>query len=214
MRETLNGVSRRVETDLRDRLFAHLQRMSAEFYDRYPTGDLMARTTNDLLAVRMVAGPGLMYLSDTVVRAAMVLPYMLHISPRLTGLALLPLARPSGRHGVLRPGHPPPDATRSRPPSPTSPARSTRTSPAPGSCAPIDRSRGDRALPDDKRRVRQPQSVTRAGLGRLPPAAGAARRARRRGGDLGRGSPGDRGHDDGRRVRRLRRRTWSRWCGR
>ncbi len=91
MREALNGVSRRIETDLRDRLFAHLQRLSAEFYDRYTTGDLMARSTNDLLAVRMVAGPGVMYLSDTVVRAAMVLPYLLHISPRLAGIALLPL---------------------------------------------------------------------------------------------------------------------------
>lgn len=91
MRETLNGVSRRVETDLRDRLYGHLQRLSAEFYDRYATGDLMARSTNDLLAVRMVAGPGVMYLSDTLVRAAMVLPYLLHISPSLAGIALLPL---------------------------------------------------------------------------------------------------------------------------
>jgi ATP-binding cassette, subfamily B, multidrug efflux pump len=91
MRQALNGVSRRIETDLRDRLFAHLQQMAAEFYDRFPTGDLMARSTNDLLAVRMVAGPGVMYLSDTVVRAAMVLPYLLHISPRLAGIALLPL---------------------------------------------------------------------------------------------------------------------------
>ena len=51
MRELLNSGSRRVETDLRDDLYGHLQRMSAEFYDRYPTGDVMARTTNDLLAV-------------------------------------------------------------------------------------------------------------------------------------------------------------------
>lgn len=91
MRMTLNSVSRRVETDLRDRLYQHLQRLSAAFYDRFQTGDLMARSTNDLLAVRMVAGPGLMYLSDTIVRTTLVLPYMLHISPRLTGLALLPL---------------------------------------------------------------------------------------------------------------------------
>ena len=48
MRELLNSGSRRVETDLRDHLYRHLQRMSAEFYDRYPTGDVMARTTNDL----------------------------------------------------------------------------------------------------------------------------------------------------------------------
>jgi len=100
MRMALNSVSRRIETDLRDRLYRHLQRLSAATYDRYPTGDLMARSTNDLLAVRMVAGPGVMYLSDTVVRAAMVLPYLLHISPKLAGIALLPLvALPLGMVG-------------------------------------------------------------------------------------------------------------------
>ena len=91
MRELLNSGSRRVETDLRDQLYVHLQRMSAEFYDRYPTGDVMARTTNDLLAVRMVAGPALMYLVDTSIRALLVAPAMVTISPRLTVLALLPL---------------------------------------------------------------------------------------------------------------------------
>jgi ATP-binding cassette subfamily B protein len=91
MRELLNSGSRRVETDLRDRLYRHLQRMSAEFYDRYPTGDVMARTTNDLLAVRMVAGPALMYLVDTSIRALLIAPAMLSISPRLTLLAFLPL---------------------------------------------------------------------------------------------------------------------------
>ncbi|HZA92387.1 MAG TPA: ABC transporter ATP-binding protein [Gemmatimonadales bacterium] len=91
MRELLNSGSRRVETDLRDHLYNHLQRMSAEFYDRYPTGDVMARTTNDLLAVRMVAGPALMYLVDTTVRALLIAPAMLAISPRLTLLALVPM---------------------------------------------------------------------------------------------------------------------------
>lgn len=91
MRELLNSGSRRVETDLRDHLFAHLQRMSAEFYDRYPTGDVMARATNDLLAVRMVAGPALMYLVDTIIRALLIAPAMFAISPHLTLLALLPL---------------------------------------------------------------------------------------------------------------------------
>src|SRR5215210_7299483 len=91
MRELLNSGSRRVETDLRDQLYVHLQRMSAEFYDRYPTGDVMARTTNDLLAVRMVAGPALMYLVDTTIRTLLVAPAMLAISPRLTLFALLPL---------------------------------------------------------------------------------------------------------------------------
>jgi ATP-binding cassette, subfamily B, multidrug efflux pump len=91
MRELLNSGSRRVETDLRDQLYGHLQRMSAEFYDRYPTGDVMARTTNDLLAVRMVAGPALMYLVDTSMRALLIAPAMAAISPRLTAVALLPL---------------------------------------------------------------------------------------------------------------------------
>jgi len=91
MRQLLNSGSRRVETDLRDRLYQHLQRMSAEFYDRYPTGDVMARTTNDLLAVRMVAGPALMYLVDTSIRTLLIAPAMATISPRLTALAFLPL---------------------------------------------------------------------------------------------------------------------------
>jgi ATP-binding cassette subfamily B protein len=65
--------------------------MSAEFYDRYSTGDVMARTTNDLLAVRMVAGPALMYLVDTTIRALFIAPAMVAISPRLTLLALIPL---------------------------------------------------------------------------------------------------------------------------
>jgi ATP-binding cassette, subfamily B, multidrug efflux pump len=91
MRELLNSGSRRVETDLRDQLYDHLQRMSAEFYDRYPTGDVMARTTNDLLAVRMVAGPALMYLVDTTIRGLLIAPAMVAISLQLTLLALVPL---------------------------------------------------------------------------------------------------------------------------
>jgi ATP-binding cassette, subfamily B, multidrug efflux pump len=91
MRELLNSGSRRVETDLRDQLYIHLQRMSAEFYDRYPTGDVMARTTNDLLAVRMVAGPALMYLVDTTIRGLFIAPAMVGISPTLALLALVPL---------------------------------------------------------------------------------------------------------------------------
>jgi ATP-binding cassette, subfamily B, multidrug efflux pump len=91
MRQLLNSGSRRVETDLRDHLYRHLQRMSAEFYDRFPTGDVMARTTNDLLAVRMVAGPALMYLVDTTIRALLIAPAMVAISPRLTLIAFVPL---------------------------------------------------------------------------------------------------------------------------
>jgi ATP-binding cassette subfamily B protein len=91
MRELLNSGSRRVETDLRDHLYQHLQRMAAEFYDRYPTGDVMARATNDLLAVRMVAGPALMYVVDTSIRGLLIAPAMIAISPRLALLTLFPL---------------------------------------------------------------------------------------------------------------------------
>ncbi len=92
MRELLNSGSRKVEYDLRNSLYGYLLGLSAEFYDRYPTGDVMSRTTNDLLAVRMVAGPALMYLVDTIVRGLLVVPVMVHMSPRLTLVALLPLA--------------------------------------------------------------------------------------------------------------------------
>jgi len=91
MRQLLNSGSRWVEFDLRNDLFRQLARLSPAFYDRSSTGELMARSTNDLLAARMTAGPALMYMVDTAVRIAMVLPAMLAMSPRLTGLALLPL---------------------------------------------------------------------------------------------------------------------------
>lgn len=91
MRDLLNSASRRVEYDLRNRLYAYIQELSSEFYDRYATGDVMARTTNDLLAVRMVAGPALMYLVDTLVRTLIVIPIMVSISPRLALVTLGPL---------------------------------------------------------------------------------------------------------------------------
>ncbi len=91
MRQTLNSGSRYVERDLRDALFVHLESLSSEFYDRSPTGDLMARLTNDLLAVRMAAGPAIMYLVDTAVRGGIIIPRMIGISPHLATLALLPM---------------------------------------------------------------------------------------------------------------------------
>jgi ATP-binding cassette subfamily B multidrug efflux pump len=90
MRHRWNGASREVETDLRAALFAHLMRLSAAFHQRHPVGDLMARATNDLLALRMVAGPAIMYLVDTTVRTVMIVPMMLTLSPSLTLWALLP----------------------------------------------------------------------------------------------------------------------------
>ena len=92
MRQLLNAASRRVETDLRDALFAHLERLSATFFDRHTSGDLIARATNDLQNVRMVAGPAFMYLVDTVALTAFIIPMMIATSPTLTGWVLIPLA--------------------------------------------------------------------------------------------------------------------------
>jgi ATP-binding cassette, subfamily B, multidrug efflux pump len=87
----LIGVSREIEFDLRNDLFTHLERLSYSFYQRTRTGDIMARATNDLNAVRMLAGPGIMYSANTVVFTAGALLFMLSISPRLTLFAFLPL---------------------------------------------------------------------------------------------------------------------------
>ena len=65
MRLLLIGVSRDLEFDLRNDLFAHLVDLSASFYQRFRTGDIMTRATSDLNAVRMMAGPGLMYWCET-----------------------------------------------------------------------------------------------------------------------------------------------------
>ncbi|HUF30753.1 MAG TPA: ABC transporter ATP-binding protein [Gemmatimonadaceae bacterium] len=91
MRERLNGVSRRIEYDLRNDLYQHLQKLDATATARMRTGDIMARLTNDLSAVRMAAGPAYMYLVNTVAGGAVALTFMLQISPLLTGLALLPM---------------------------------------------------------------------------------------------------------------------------
>jgi ATP-binding cassette subfamily B multidrug efflux pump len=90
-RWVLIGVSREVEFDLRNDLFRHLEGLSHSFYQRTRTGDIMARATNDLNAVRMLLGPGFMYTANTVVFTAFALGFMLHISHRLTFYAFLPL---------------------------------------------------------------------------------------------------------------------------
>ncbi len=91
MRQAVIGISRHVEYDLRNDLFAHLERLPIEYFQRGRTGDLMSRTTNDLAAVRMMLGPGLMYSVNTLVTALASMGFMLAINPRLTALALLPL---------------------------------------------------------------------------------------------------------------------------
>jgi ATP-binding cassette subfamily B multidrug efflux pump len=91
MRQLLNGVSRRIETDLRNDFFGHLLRMDATFYGTTRTGDLMSRATNDTLAVRMAAGPAIMYSVNTIASFGLALGFMLVISVRLTLYAMIPL---------------------------------------------------------------------------------------------------------------------------
>jgi ATP-binding cassette subfamily B protein len=91
MRMVLIGLSREVEFELRNDLFAHLTRLSAGYYKSHRTGDLMSRATNDMSAVRQVLGPGIMYTANTVATFVGTVVLMFAISPLLLGLALLPL---------------------------------------------------------------------------------------------------------------------------
>jgi len=91
MRWILIGISREIEFDLRNDLFRHLESLSYSYYQRTRVGDIMARATNDLNAVRMLLGPAIMYTANTVVFTAGALAFMLKISPRLTMFAFLPL---------------------------------------------------------------------------------------------------------------------------
>src|SRR5215813_12627384 len=85
------GISREIEFDLRNDLFRHLESLSYSFYQRTRTGDIMAKATNDLNAVRMLLGPAIMYSANTIVFTAGALAFMLSISPKLTLYAFLPL---------------------------------------------------------------------------------------------------------------------------
>jgi ATP-binding cassette subfamily B protein len=93
MRKLLIGVSRFVEFDLRNDFFARLQKMSPSFYQRWRTGDLMSRASNDVGAVRMVLGPGIMYPAETILITVGALVFMIAISWQLTlvSLAIMPV---------------------------------------------------------------------------------------------------------------------------
>lgn len=91
MRQLLNGVSRYIEYDLRNDLFEQITRLDAAWHGSMRTGDLMARLTNDVSAVRMAAGPAIMYLTTTVAGGLFALGFMLAIDVRLTVLSLLPM---------------------------------------------------------------------------------------------------------------------------
>jgi ATP-binding cassette, subfamily B, multidrug efflux pump len=91
MRRILTGVSRDIEYDMRNEFFAHLQTLPASYFQANRTGDLMSRATNDLNAVRMMIGPAVMYLSDTILTFVVAVALMISIDWRLTLVALIPL---------------------------------------------------------------------------------------------------------------------------
>ncbi|MEM7481339.1 MAG: ABC transporter ATP-binding protein [Acidobacteriota bacterium] len=92
-RLVLVTMSRNIERDLRNRYFRHLETLDAGFYQERPTGDLMARGTNDLQAVRMLCGPAIMYSANTLFTATGALIFMSRIHGTLTllSLATMPL---------------------------------------------------------------------------------------------------------------------------
>jgi ATP-binding cassette subfamily B protein len=85
------GVSREIEYELRNRLFAHFTRLSPRYYQKSRVGDLMSRATSDMSAVRMVLGPGIMYAATTVATFVGTVVLMGTISAPLLGMSLLPL---------------------------------------------------------------------------------------------------------------------------
>ena len=91
MRRIIIGASREIELDLRNDLLRHLQRLPPAWFQANRTGDLMSRATNDLSAVRMMAGPAIMYTASTSITFVVALVLMLCLSPALTLFALLPL---------------------------------------------------------------------------------------------------------------------------
>jgi ATP-binding cassette subfamily B protein len=89
-RHFLFGISRKIEEGLRNRILERLLILSASFYQRTRTGDIMARAINDVNAVRMATGMGLVALTDAVVLGFSAIGFMIYIDLRLTLVALIP----------------------------------------------------------------------------------------------------------------------------
>jgi ATP-binding cassette subfamily B multidrug efflux pump len=89
-RHCLFGLSRKIEEGIRNRLYEHLQTLSVSFYHRTKTGDLMARAINDINAIRMATGMGLVALTDGLVIGISAIGFMLYIDPSLTLISILP----------------------------------------------------------------------------------------------------------------------------
>ncbi len=91
MRRTIIWMSRKIEFDLRNDFFSHLLKLDPTFYHKARTGDIMARATNDVEAVRMMIGPGIMHIGNAIVVTIIAVSFMLYLSPKLTLYSLLPL---------------------------------------------------------------------------------------------------------------------------
>ncbi len=91
MRQTIINVSRYIEFDLKNEVYKQYQRLSLNFYKKNRTGDLMNRITEDVSAVRMYAGPAIMYTINTVTLFVIALSYMFQEAPKLTLYTILPL---------------------------------------------------------------------------------------------------------------------------
>jgi ATP-binding cassette subfamily B multidrug efflux pump len=89
-RHCLFGLSRKIEAGIRNRLYEHLQTLSVSFYHRTKTGDLMARAINDINAIRMATGMGLVALTDGLVIGMSAIGFMLYIEPSLTMISVVP----------------------------------------------------------------------------------------------------------------------------
>ena len=90
-RRCLIGTSREVEEGLRNRLFFHLQTLSATYFDRVKTGDIMAHATNDIQHIRMGVGMGMVALTDAVIMGAAAIGFMAYIHVQLTLYVLIPM---------------------------------------------------------------------------------------------------------------------------
>jgi len=90
-RRFLLGTSRRIEEGLRNQLFAHLQTLSASYFDKTSTGDLMAHATNDLQQIRMATGMGMVAVNDTIFLGLATIGFMAYINVQLTFYVLIPM---------------------------------------------------------------------------------------------------------------------------
>jgi ATP-binding cassette, subfamily B, multidrug efflux pump len=91
MRRTIIWMSRHIEYELRRELFDHLLVLSPSYYHENRTGDIMTRATSDIEAVRMMIGPGIMHVANTVVSSVVAISFMMYLSPKLTLYACAPL---------------------------------------------------------------------------------------------------------------------------